>query len=227
MSRKPRRPSPKPPTTIKRFPDGHKRKRTPNGVRSTMLAIQYYWYALTQNGREHLTPGDFCTEAKFNEAFQAAFARYPATRGKRPEELSRVLQKLTSGTRNVEFIDLLAFAVYVGLPLPLFLLFTTMVSDELRSSYRGLPFRGDAIQFLRKVRWVVETAEKQVMENRDPQHLFIHIYDEFDEPGHLMAKALTLKTWSDAFNSTEAQNSAEEALRLMQQLDKDRSPPTR
>ena len=220
MPSRPRKPSRKPPTTIKPYPDGHKKKRSPNGVRSVLLAIQYYWLSLIAQKKdlEHLTAARFCANSEFEKVFQQTCARYPAM-SKKPEKLYRVLQKLTLGEHNIEFVHLLAFSQFVGLPLSLFLLFTQMVSDELRALEGGPDFRSHAVDVLRRIRFVVELAERQVAQSRPGEHLFIHFYDEFDDPGRFMAKAISLKTWSDAFNSTEARALAAKDVRSLQDQD--------
>jgi hypothetical protein len=209
-----RKPSTKPRTTIKRLADGHRRKRSPNGVRSTFLAIQYYWLSLITGKLqdEHLTPLAFSADKRggFEKIFNETFNRYPAMKH-RPDKLHRLLQQLTSGQHNIEFVHLLAFAEYVGLPLSLFLLFTQMVSDESRSIGSTSDFRAHALRTLGRVKLVVELAEKQVTDAVSGEKIFIHEYDEFDEPGVIMAKARALKSWSDLYHSAEAQGAAKDA----------------
>jgi hypothetical protein len=215
VARKARKASRKPRATVKLYPDHNKNKRAPNGIRSVLLAIQNYWLAL-QTGKpedEHLTPAEFCAETGFEKVFRATFARYPKMSGD-VEDLPRLLQSLTSGRHNHEFVHLLAFAEFVGIPLSLFLMFSHLVSDELRSIDDGSDFRPVALAFLRKIKFVIEATERQVMDTPPNGRLFVHVYDEFDEPGRqpLMARASALKFWSTIYNSDEAEKYGEEAV---------------
>jgi hypothetical protein len=201
-----RQPSKKPRAVVKYLPDGHHRKRAPTGIRSTFLAIQNYWLALStkQPNDEHLTPAAFYSEDRggFRKAFEDTYRRYPAMKNK-PDKVARLLQQLTSGKHNIEFAHLLAFAEHVRLPLSVFLLFTQMVSDELRSVGTESDFKAHALRTLRRIRELVEFAEKQVEQASPNQKIFLHEYDEFEEAGVVLARAQALKDWSD-FYSTSA-----------------------
>jgi len=219
----PRKPSTKPRATIRRLPDRHKRKRAPNGVRSVLLAIQYYWHSLSTNKAEdeHLTPAAFCA-AGFEKVFDTTFERYPAM-WKKPEKLNRLLHHLTNGDHNIEFAHLLAFSEYVQVPLSVLLLFTQMVSDESRALDGTTDFRAHALRTLRRIRFVIQTAEHEIAECSPDQRIFLHEYDEFEEPGHMLAKARALKSWSQAYNSAEALDFAEQAVTLMHHNDRSKA----
>jgi hypothetical protein len=226
MARKLRKPSRKPRATITLYPDYHEGKRTPNGIRSVLLSIQYYWRNF-QTGKpedEHLTPKEFCLESGFEPIFRELFRRYPEMSGE-VDDLAGLLQSLTSGDHNLEFVHLIAFAEFVQMPLSLFLLFSNLVSHELQSIDKKSDFRPVALSLLRKIRFVIEESEREIMSSRLNERLFVHVYDEFKDPHrvHLMAKAAQLRNWSETYNSSEAEKYAQEAVDELQRRDADRT----
>jgi len=190
-----------PRTTTKVRPDGDLKKRFPNGISSTILAVQYYWHELKNNGQAGLTPEKFCDEAGFRKVYQDIVDLYPGIRKKaNPAEgdgLARMIHRLANGTQDIEFFQLRAFAQYVGLPTGLFLLFTQMVSDERRSIEQHRDPHEASLKLLGQVRKAIEAAETCIENNRNELRIFTHAYDEVG--AKQMAKARTLKVWSDAF----------------------------
>ena len=194
----------RPRTTIKVRPDGDPKKRFPTGISSTILAIQNYWLSLADGGDEHLTPLQFCNEGKFAATYERVTQHYRGIRKKARTRtaIARMIHRVVNGNQDIEFFHLRAFAEHVGLPTGLLLIFTQLVSTESRAIQQGQDGKAEAIDLVRRVKSVMELAERQLAAASPETPLFNHFYDEFVDPlKRHMAKAQTLKDWSDTYNS--------------------------
>lgn len=188
-------------------PDGDPNKISPNGLRSTFLAIQNYWVSL-RTGRsdlEHLTPKDFCLSKEGGSDFANVYLKvkeaYPRIR-RETRTLEKTLQRLTHGDQAVELVHLMAFARYVQLPPGLLLLFAEMVSTEIKA-LETQDTRANLIKLIQKIKRSVEWLEEYIRSQPNNGLIFNHMYDETQNDRIVLAKALMLKRLSDAFNGAE------------------------
>lgn len=195
----------KPRSTTKVKSDKNEDKKFPNGISATILSIQYYWENITNGAPEGITPNQFC-DLGFRETYRSIIETYRGI-GKRADpdktdQLPKSIHFLCNGTQDLHFYQLRAFAEYLGIPTGLFLLFTQMVSDERRILESGRTLadaQQHAIEFIRKLKVVFESAENQIDNAGRDERIFTHVYD--NEGIEHMAKARTLKIWTDSYQA--------------------------
>ncbi|UCI07322.1 hypothetical protein [Mesorhizobium sp. B1-1-8] len=180
-------------------------KLFPDGIEATFLAIQNYWLNLKMKKPERMSALQF-TKAGFRRVFKAVVAKYGAVVDPGDvdddDSIKRVLQRLCSQNRALEFYHLRSFAEFVELPTGMLLLFSQMVSDERRMLDDGFSLEQTndfLIDFITSTEHAVKAARQLLEERGKFDRVFTFAYDK---KGHKqMARAKTLLAWSEAFNA--------------------------
>jgi hypothetical protein len=189
-------------TTTKDLPDRDDHKQFPVGISSAVLALQYYWHEIANGGPSGLTPEQFCNLTGFGNVYGAVqdlYRKRTRVDHENCDSLGKVIHRLVNQTRNIAFVDLRAFAQFVGLPTGLFLLYTQCDSDERRCGDDRAAARKTALELLQGIRRVIEATEEYIEKRPLDQPLFRRIYDDAGEE-HL-ADVGVLKLWADAFKN--------------------------
>jgi hypothetical protein len=103
-------------------------KRNSNGLLATFRAIRQFWrlpgFEKQEGGRSY---DEFA--AVYETKFREIASQYGGL-GKQKSKVERTISNTENDERVATFIDMRAFAAYIGLPTGIVLFFTQMVSDE-------------------------------------------------------------------------------------------------
>jgi hypothetical protein len=204
------------PTHVVECLDENPAKKFPAGLSSVMYAVQGYWTRL-QRGDKRAGPigaKRFCDAPPagggFYATWQSILFRWPGNESLSLSGLQQHLPPLFEQDHELRYSILAAFSAHCGLPTALFLLYSRLVSIEMkhmRDEKTSELSRAELLEFISACKSVLELAERQVSKARIDRPIFNHHYSERKD-GRLrgekrrdkhIAKANMLFQWSKVF----------------------------
>lgn len=178
-------------------PDGDSAKQIPNGLAVLIHAVWQYWPVI--NGEldsSRVTSRQF-GNTRIGDIVSQLSQKYPKATlplkgaGDMPRELAK-------GEVQVTYIKLRAISEYIGIPLPLFILFSQMISIE-REHKDNLEHRNEKLlETLNEAEFFISVLKDAIAEHSEDGEIFVR--SEFDlEEGARSAEYLANLEWIKKF----------------------------
>jgi hypothetical protein len=184
-------------------PDYTSGKKYPNGISSTVLAMQQFWLAAAEGKKgPRFSRPQFLSKCNFLEVFDQILKKYPGDRQETEPSKSRetLVNDLIFGRHDLSYVKLRTLADFVNLPAGLFVLFTQCVSLEREVKQEGgHEARLACLPVIEGLQRVVDCMKARLHKSQPDGDVFMERYDT-DEDSYLPSMEM-LKAWSDAYNN--------------------------